>query len=170
MFGGVFQAIFHNLIGFDTIIIILAVGNFFVYRKCRSYADLIYRHFNIRDSFSNLNAKQKQAIQKNTTQDTRLTSLQLLEYRDAANQWYAYYTNITSIFPLTGMLGTVFSLLSMAGQIGMESNAAFFEALTSTFWGIVFAIFYKALDASISYKIEDNEKHMEYLFNPEREK
>ena len=40
------------------------------------------------------------------------------------------------------------------------SNAQnnFYAALTSTFWGLVFAIIFKFLDGVISAKIEDNEK------------
>ena len=38
--------------------------------------------------------------------------------------------------------------------------------MTSTFWGIVAALVFKFLDSFLSYKIEDNEKHMEYLLNP----
>ena len=86
------------------------------------------------------------------------------------NKRYALYSNLTTMFPLMGMLGTVVSLIPMVNAIGSETTGLFFSALTSTFWGIVFALIFKLLDASISYKIEDNEKHMEYMFNPGRKK
>ena len=37
----------------------------------------------------------------------------------------------------------------------------FYGALTSTFWGLVFAIIFKFLDGIISAKIEDNEKNVQ---------
>jgi biopolymer transport protein ExbB/TolQ len=70
------------------------------------------------------------------------------------------------MFPLLGMLGTVISLIPMVNLIGTETTGAFFAALTSTFWGIVAALVFKFLDSFLSYKIEDNEKHMEFLLNP----
>ena len=84
------------------------------------------------------------------------------------NQYYALYYNITTMFPLMGMLGTVISLIPMVNSLGTESTGLFFSALTSTFWGIVAALIFRLSDASVSYKIEDNEKHMEYMFNPHR--
>ena len=37
----------------------------------------------------------------------------------------------------------------------------FYGALTSTFWGLVFAIVFKLLDGVVSAKIEDNEKNVQ---------
>jgi chemotaxis protein MotA len=97
-----------------------------------------------------------------------LSGEELLNEREKMNETYAAFTTLTTIFPLLGMLGTVISLLNMTDLIGTEATGAFLGALTSTFWGIVAAIICKIMDTRISYKIEDNEKHMDYLFNPSK--
>lgn len=159
-----------NLFGFDALILLLALGNLFLFRKCRENADMVYGHFNRIDRTSNLTPDQKTAFGIEKAPQADLTPQDLLRHREKTNELYALYTNFTSAFPLLGMLGTVISLLSMGDLIGTEVQGAFFTALTSTFWGIVAAILFKALDSRLSYKIEDNEKHLEYLFNPNKER
>ncbi|MBQ2985017.1 MAG: MotA/TolQ/ExbB proton channel family protein [Clostridia bacterium] len=159
----------NNLFGFDWIILLMAVGNFAVYMLTRADIDRIYSHFNAQDYIINLSDEAKAALHKTTkNEDARLTASELLSYREKMNKRYALYTNLTTMFPLMGMLGTVVSLIPMVNSIGAESAGLFFSALTSTFWGIVWALVFKLLDASISYKIDDNEKHMEYMLNPGR--
>ena len=119
------------------------------------------------DHTSNLTDESKEAISSGKT-EVILTPNDLLGYRDKTNRWYAWFTNITSIFPLMGMLGTVGSLISMRDLIGSEVQGSFTEALTSTAWGIIAAVVFKMFDSSISFKIDDNEKHLEYLFNPKK--
>lgn len=53
---------------------------------------------------------------------------------------------IIDIFPLLGTLGTVIGLLGVADSIANIQDK-FFLALTSTFWGLLFAITFKALDS-----------------------
>ena len=91
-----------------------------------------------------------------------------MEYREKTNRVYDLFSNFTTMFPLLGMLGTVVSLIMMTDSINTAATESFFAALTSTFWGIVAALIFKGLDALVSYKIEDNEKHMEYILNPNR--
>ena len=43
----------------------------------------------------------------------------------------------------------------------MQTN--FFAALTSTFWGLVFAIVFKFLDGFLSARMEDNDKAVDLL-------
>ena len=57
------------------------------------------------------------------------------------------------------MLGTVKSLLVL--NFGDENailnaKSSFFDALTSTAWGIIFAILFKVINAVISKHTEDN--------------
>lgn len=71
---------------------------------------------------------------------------------------YVLFTTFITIFPLLGMLGTVSSLLGLdMSNTEAISNAkdSFFYALTSTFLGIIFAIFFKWLNARSLYDIED---------------
>jgi chemotaxis protein MotA len=164
-----FKIFFEGLWKFDILIFIAAAGNIFLFLECRKNTDIVYKHFNRMDHTSNLTEEQKAAFQSGQRKETVLTAEELLQYREKTNRFYSFFTNITSTFPLMGMLGTVISLLRMGDLIGTEVQGAFFTALTSTFWGIIAAIAFKASDASIAYKIEDNEKHLEYLFNPNKE-
>ena len=168
---GIAGVFLKNLLRFDWIILLMAVGNVLVYCLTRARIEKIYCHFNRQDYIENLCDDAKASIRARTKPEHRqLTATELLHSREVMNKWYALYSNLTGMFPLMGMLGTVISLIPMVGMIGSETTGLFFSALTSTFWGIVFALIFKLLDSSISYKIEDNEKHMEYLLNPGRKR
>lgn len=72
---------------------------------------------------------------------------------------YSLFVTLITIFPLLGMFGTVIALLNLnlADENALLSaRGSFFDALTSTAWGIVFAIIYKVANAFISRKAEDN--------------
>lgn len=70
---------------------------------------------------------------------------------------YTLFVAIISIFPLLGLFGTVKSLLMLditgAAQ-AVQGN--FFEALTSTAWGIIFAIIFKMINAFLQPYAENN--------------
>lgn len=74
------------------------------------------------------------------------------------NSNYTLFITLISIFPLLGMLGTVIGLLGL-DMSGAEaiSNAkdSFFTALTSTFWGIIFAVLFKIINARLFADVED---------------
>ena len=71
---------------------------------------------------------------------------------------------MTAVFPLLGILGTVISLLPMVSDMtNMQNN--FFAALTSTFWGLVFAIGFKLCDAFLSSRMDDNDKNVNLLLS-----
>ena len=82
----------------------------------------------------------------------------VIAMRDRAATLYSVFVNITAIFPLLGIFGTVVSLIPMVENISdMQQN--FFAALTSTFWGLVFAIVFKLLDGiALSAKMDENDK------------
>ncbi|MBQ5335038.1 MAG: MotA/TolQ/ExbB proton channel family protein [Oscillospiraceae bacterium] len=64
---------------------------------------------------------------------------------------YTLFTTFISIFPLLGMFGTVQALvgLDLTGEMeGVKQH--FFEALTSTAWGIIFAVIFKVLHAAFA--------------------
>lgn len=87
------------------------------------------------------------------------------------NTAYNLFTTMITVFPLLGMFGTVRSLLelNLATEEMAELQVHFFDALTSTAWGIFFAIMFKILNAVIEYdtinqieivqKIIDKEEH-----------
>ena len=167
--GQLISILFMNLMGFDMLIFALAAVNLIVYIKVRDRANIVYKHFNYSDRIVNLNDEAKEALRENTkSENKKLTAEELLEYREKTNRVYALFSNFTTMFPLLGMLGTVVSLIMMTDSINTAATESFFAALTSTFWGIVAALIFKGLDALVSYKIEDNEKHMEYILNPNR--
>lgn len=74
------------------------------------------------------------------------------------NTEYTLFITLISIFPLLGMLGTVLALLgldmSSAEAISSAKNN-FFGALTSTAWGIIFAIAFKIVNAKFFADAED---------------
>lgn len=75
----------------------------------------------------------------------------IVSMRNRTGSLYSLFVNLTGIFPLLGILGTVISLLGMVGDMtNVQDN--FYGALTSTFWGLVFAIIFKFLDGIISAK------------------
>ena len=66
---------------------------------------------------------------------------------------YSLYANITAIFPLLGIIGTVASLVRISENVDMMDNLM--VALTTTLLGVFFAILFKTFDALISGKLED---------------
>ena len=79
--------------------------------------------------------------------------------RDRSAGLYSIFVNLTGIFPLLGMLGTITSLLSLVADT-TDITGNFYGALTSTFWGLVFAIIFKFIDGVISARVDDNEKNV----------
>lgn len=90
------------------------------------------------------------------------------------NVVYSLFITVITIFPLLGMFGTVGALLSvnMAGDMAALQNR-FFDALTSTAWGIIFAIIFKVLNAVIApfveEQIEDAKKFSEGLLESDED-
>ena len=59
-----------------------------------------------------------------------------------------------TIFPLLGMFGTVRALIKINLSGEMDSfRQEFFGALTSTAWGIIFAVIFKLINAYFEYRI-----------------
>ncbi len=64
------------------------------------------------------------------------------------NKTYIMITSFITIFPLLGMFGTVASLLVLDMSSDFDAiRDNFFTALTSTAWGIIFAVIFKIVDA-----------------------
>lgn len=73
------------------------------------------------------------------------------------NKLYTLFVTLISIFPLLGMLGTVFGLLGLDLTAGDMNNIRdnFFIALTSTAWGIIFSVIFKVIHAWFADYIEE---------------
>lgn len=152
-----------NFFRFDFIIFILFFSNLKLYFSVKQETDRIYSHFNASDRLTNLPEEALIKLKKTTSEKKPLSAEELLDGRERMNKSYSMYSNFTTMFPLFGMLGTVWALIPMVNTIGTTDTSNFFSALTSTAWGIIAAIVYKGLDATISYKIEDVEKHVVHL-------
>ena len=148
-----FSVIFMNFWGYDMIIFIAAVLTGVVYYKLRESADKLYNKTHLTVFVPDGGASRKEA--EDDISDLRETDL--VTMRNHTGKLYSVFVNLTGIFPLLGILGTVVSLLGLvADDTDVTSN--FYGALTSTFWGLIFAIIFKFMDGIISAKIEDNEK------------
>ena len=142
-----------NLIGFDMIIFLVAIANGIIYHFTKKSADELYRKMHLTVYVPGSRKSQREA------QDElrELRESDVVRMRNTTGRLYSVFVNLTGIFPLLGILGTVSSLLTLVQDMS-DVQGSFYGALTSTFWGLVFAIAFKLLDGVISAKIEDNEK------------
>ena len=81
----------------------------------------------------------------------------------SAMKSYTWYANITAIFPLLGIFGTVVSLMNLSGSNDISANFA--AALSTTFWGLVFAVIFKLADSPISAELERALDDADYLIH-----
>ena len=145
-----FNAIANNFIGYDTAIIIMAIANFVFYRitihKIKILELLIHKTTDM-----SLGKMDEERVVKRTIDELDA----IKKARIKVNQWYSLFVNIISIFPLLGLLGTIISLIFTAGEGNLENTQQYFMmSLTSTFWGMIFAIAYKISDAFVSPEVE----------------
>ena len=166
---GFFGVIFQNLIGFDMIIFLLAIVNGIFYHFTKRATDELYRKMHLTVFVPGSHQSQQEAQQALS----ELREGEVVRMRNLMGRLYSVFVNITGIFPLLGILGTVVSLLGLVAD-NTDVTGNFYGALTSTFWGLVFAIIFKFLDGVISSKIEDNEKSVELFltrnYRPEADK
>lgn len=82
-----------------------------------------------------------------------------IKLRKRLNLFYSLFTTMITIFPLLGMFGTVIALLNLnfsGVDVEMENiKNNFFNALTSTAWGIVFSVLFKCANAFIAPGLSD---------------
>lgn len=86
---------------------------------------------------------------------------QLRNGTSKASTYYAFFANITAVFPLLGILGTVVSLMNISGTDDLSAN--FSSALLTTFLGLIAAIAFKLIDAGISSRLERALDEADYL-------
>ena len=151
----------NNFLSFDFIIFLLGGLNVFVFIKTTVYSKLLYKTLNPYCWIPGGDASLREVQEKFAQQREKSSETDIIQLRRKMNTYYVIYENLTAIFPLLGLLGTVVSLLPMVGELGEIVTGLFFSALTSTMWGIIFAIVFKALNGYLSSGIEDNEKNIE---------
>jgi len=142
------EAIFSNIIGFDGIIILLGLLN----------GGLFYLAFKsaekLTDDLSRDGICQADMRKDSESKGNRLKDKEIISLRNKAENLYTWYINISAIFPLLGILGTVGALVGLQSD-GMNSDESFLIALTSTFWGLIFSIIFKALQTLVESKLDE---------------
>ena len=93
------------------------------------------------------------------------------KYKRLTN-FYSLFLTLITIFPLLGMLGTVIALLQLdfTGDAALAlAKSSFFDALTSTAWGIIFALIFKLANAFIATSVTDNIEKVSALIDGKAE-
>ena len=135
-----------NFFGFDMIIFLVAVATALVFYFTKKSADGLYNKLHLNIFVPDSGASRRQA----DSDISGIRETDIVSMRNRTGSLYSLFVNLTGIFPLLGMVGDMTNI---------QDN--FYGALTSTFWGLVFAIIFKFLDGIISAKIEDNEKNVQ---------
>ncbi len=156
-----FSVIFHNFLTFDFIIFILALANVYVLVMTIRYSRRLYDALNPYCWIPGGEASLKEITGKFTRRMRVDSETDIIRLRRSMNASYVVYENLTAIFPLLGLLGTVVSLIPLVDDMGEVATGMFFSALTSTMWGIIFAIVFKVANGYVASGIEDNEKNID---------
>ncbi len=143
----------------DCIILVVFISNLCVFIAVQKYTSTLKSQLNSSERLAN---PKKEHIDPNKP-ISQTDEDEIIHCQEKMNFWYVLFSNITSIFPLLGMLGTVKSLIGIAGGSETTDMDLFFQALTSTAWGIIFAIICKVSDALVSAKIAANNKDVDVL-------
>ena len=155
MLSELLRPLYQNLLGYDLLIILAAFGNLmyliFILGHTKKVYHIIYPQGYQPDDF---NEKLKSRPSRD---ELKATKAKLRKMRETSDKYYTMFINLSSIFPLLGILGTVVSLIPMVQSVdNMQQN--FYFALTSTLWGLIFAIFFKVLDGTLAPRIERNNR------------
>lgn len=149
-----------NLLGYDLLIMIVALVNgLYIYPRARRASIQLRDHLQpkvyvpIELLMERIRGKDNKKIDLNAMKSMRSDEI----------HFYSIFTSINSAFPMLGMLGTIFSLLGMLDLSQQEVALNFSVALTSTFWGLVFALVFKAIDAALSPVVEQNQENLKLI-------
>ena len=148
------EAIFKNLLGFDMIIMVLALANCGVFYMAFNSARKLAK------DLSSDGLWQADIRKDEKTSGNRLIDKEIIALRNKAELWYTWYVNISALFPLLGILGTVIALIGMQGD-AMSADSSFLLALTSTFWGLVFSIIFKSVQTIIEARLDEGVREAE---------
>jgi len=156
IFHDILPPIRDNLFGYDLIIILTAIGTLAYFFFVRIHSAKVYNTIHTK-GYRPDNVLDQGDVGLPSREEVKKTKDTLRKMRETSDKYYSMYANLTSIFPLLGILGTVLALIPMMQDVtNMQGN--FFVALTSTLWGLVFAIFFKLLDAILAPHIDRNNR------------
>lgn len=155
-----FRLIVGNLLGYDMIIIVVAILNAFViYPKAKAASNHLRDHLQpkvyvpIDLLMERVRGVQGKKLDLNAMKGMRSDEI----------HYYSIFTSINTAFPMMGMLGTILSLLGMIQVSQEQLTLNFTTALTSTFWGLVFALVFKAVDATLAPMVEQNQENLKLI-------
>lgn len=111
------------------------------------------------DKMINPKASMRYGIQANMVWK-REDVAKISKMRRGAMCGYAFYANMTAIFPLLGILGTVAALVTYSSETMMEN---FMVALSTTLYGVLLAIIFKFLDAFVSGPLDIVVEEVEHI-------
>lgn len=159
-------SILKNLLGYDLLIVILAFVNvLYVIRKLNEISKALRSKLQS-TVYLPIEVLLKAGISNKesdmTTNKLDLHELQALREKELV--YYHLFNTINGIFPLLGILGTIIGLLRMVGMESQMVMSNFTLALTSTFWGLVFSILFKAVDGKIAPTYYQNQENLQLLF------
>lgn len=154
------KLILTNLFGYDLLIVLLAVINAFVVyprakRASTHLKDLLQPKIYI--PITLLMAR----IKDPHPDKLDLNSMKSMHADEI--HYYSIFTSINSAFPMMGMLGTILSLLGLLNMSQAQVTLNFTTALTSTFWGLIFALLFKAVDATLSPVVDQNQENLKMI-------
>lgn len=155
------KSIASNLIGYDSLIILLALLNgIYILPNLKNISEQLKRELQ-----GNIYLPIKIILKAANSKNKQTMNLHELEgLREKETFYYHMYGTITMIFPLMGILGTVIGLLRMVGS-NMDSIINNFTiALTSTFWGLLFAIIFRTIDGFVAPIYYQNQENLQMIF------
>ena len=155
------EVIFKNFLSFDFIIFILAIINGVILVQTIRFSRKLYDALNPYCWIPGGEASLAEIQGKFTRRNRVDSESDIIRLRRRMNAFYIIYENLTAIFPLLGLLGTVVALIPLVNSMGEVPTGLFFSALTSTMWGIIFAIAFKVANGYVASGIEDNEKNID---------
>lgn len=154
------KIIAQNLFGYDMIIIIVAAINaFIIYPKAKTASVHLRDHLQPKVYVPiDLLMERVRGIQGKKIDLNAMKSM-----RSDEIHFYSMFTSINSAFPMLGMLGTILSLLGLIQESQEQLTLSFTTALTSTLWGLIFALVFKAIDATLAPIVEQNQDNLKLI-------
>jgi len=143
----VFSSLFSEFI--NQLIFLLAIGNAYVlywaHKHITSLKNSLFSGDSVLDSFIKDRLKDHTHIDDKIRQNFPLWEQ---SYKQAT-RWFHLFTTIISVFPLLGILGTIWGIIPTLNDFS-QINASFSLALVSTFLGIIFSIIFRFFEGFLA--------------------
>ncbi len=150
---GISRIVIDNLLGYDALIFVWAGITLILFVKAKQNCT------KLKHSLMGITiTRRENAFRPECLEPVeKANEAQIIAMHSKQEKFYTAFINMTSVFPLLGMIGTVFALLNLSIDGSEEMlTSNFFVALTSTFWGAVFGVIAKAADCFLAPNIDEN--------------